>query len=200
MIQGLPVIPGLLNIEPQMRNSPINPTALLGLAVFFILLFWAAYALRRWAAARGGASGVGFIQSKYVKVLDTIGLPGGGALVLVQWGERALLLSVGDKKASLVAELPMDSLSPLCANDAPPANTPLTNLGAKLGDLLRKKGGRKNKTGGRQQDGFGPLLSRISQEQAESPDDALAQIQRRMDQRLQQRQKSDQPGEETHRE
>lgn len=200
MVQGLPVIPGLLNIEPQLRNSPIDPLALLGLAVFFILLFWAAHALRKWAATRGGASGMGFIQSKYVKVLDTIGLPGGSALVLVQWGERALLLSVGDKKASLVAELPMDNLSPLSISDAPALRTPLTDLGAKLGDLLHQKGKRNKKAGGKQQDGFGPLLSRINQEQAESPDDALAQMQRRMDQRLQRRQQSDQPGEETHRE
>lgn len=178
-------------------ENPLNPMALLGLALFFVLLFWAAHLLRKWAAKRGGVPGMMFAQSKYLKVLDTMGLPGGGMLMMVQAGQRVLLISTADKKASLVAELSAEELTAFAHSVAPAADSAiLQGWAARLGGKLRPKNVKPGKKP-QQQDGFGPLLSRLS-EQPEDANDALAQMQQRLEQRLSRRQDNAAPGEETH--
>lgn len=187
----------VLSIDPPTPKESSGWVGLLGVVLFFVLLFWAAAMLRKWAANRGTLPANALMQSKYMKLLDTMGLPGGGALMLLQVGQRILLVSTADKKTRLLAELEVDELTQFhAAAQGTQGDGILKQWISKWTDR-QPQSSKKHPSQPTVQDSFAPLLSRLRAQDDGDPD-ALAQLQRRLDSRLQQQRHVTTPGEDTH--
>ena len=107
----------------------------LWMLVCVVLIIGLAYWFTRYVAGRGALSA--FAAGRRMEILDRLPLGRDQALVLVQAGERYLLLGTAPSGVSLVAELTAEEAQALCA--PPPGQAQPPSFGEALRSALKQR-------------------------------------------------------------